>query len=266
MSVSQKRNILGILIDDANLETATEIVMDAARQRIPMSVSAMAVHGVMEGVLDPEHRYRLNHLDLAVADGQPVRWALNHLHSAGLQQRVYGPSLTLAVLARAEQEGLPVYFFGSTNGILELLCGNLRQRFPKLQIAGTMPSVFRRISGEEADQIRDQIKESGARIVFVGIGCPRQEVWVYEFRDRLQAPILAVGAAFPFLAGTLPQAPMWMQDRGLEWLFRLCTEPRRLWRRYLNLSPRYLFLIACQWVGFRFQTNGTKPVKEILYG
>jgi exopolysaccharide biosynthesis WecB/TagA/CpsF family protein len=266
MSVSKKRNILGILIDDASLETATDIVMDAARRCVPLSVSAMAVHGVMEGVLDPEHRYRLNHLDLAVADGQPVRWALNHLHAAGLQQRVYGPNLTLAVLARAEEEGLPVYFFGGTKEILELLCNNLRQRFPRLEIAGTMASVFGRISAENADRIRDQITHSGARIVFVGIGCPRQEVWAYEFRDRLQVPILAVGAAFPFLAGTLPQAPMWMQDRGLEWLFRLCTEPRRLWRRYLNLSPRYLFLIACQWVGFRFQTNGKKPAKEILYG
>ncbi len=179
MNVSKKRNILGILIDDANLETATEIVIDAAKRQAPLSVSAMAVHGVMEGVLDREHRYRLNHLDLAVADGQPVRWALNHLHSAGLQQRVYGPNLTLAVLARAEQEGLPVYFFGSTREILELLCRNLWQRFPKLQVAGTMPSVFGRISLEAADKIRDQIAHSGARVVFVGIGCPRQEVWAY---------------------------------------------------------------------------------------
>jgi N-acetylglucosaminyldiphosphoundecaprenol N-acetyl-beta-D-mannosaminyltransferase len=266
MSVSTKRNILGILIDDANLETATEIVIDAARRRAPLSVSAMAVHGVMEGVLDPEHRYRLNHLDLAVADGQPVRWALNHLHSAGLRQRVYGPNLTLAVLARAEQEGLPVYFFGSTRDVLELLCGNLQQKFPKLQIAGTAASVFGRMSADSAEEVRDQIRQSGAQIVFVGIGCPRQEVWAYEFRERLQLPILAVGAAFPFLAGTLRQAPMWMQDRGLEWLFRLGTEPRRLWRRYLKLSPAYLFLLVCQLMGFRFHTDGIKPKRELLYG
>jgi N-acetylglucosaminyldiphosphoundecaprenol N-acetyl-beta-D-mannosaminyltransferase len=266
MSASEKKNILGILINDASLETATEIVIDAARRRSALSVSAMAVHGVMEGVLDPAHRYRLNHLELAVADGQPVRWALNHLHSVGLRQRVYGPNLTLSVLARAEREELPVYFYGSTKDVLALLCVNIRQKFPKLQIAGVTSSTFGRITPEAADRIRDQITQSGAQIVFVGLGCPRQEVWAYEFRDRLKIPILAVGAAFPFLAGTLRQAPQWMQDRGLEWLFRLCMEPRRLWRRYLVLSPAYLFLVACQWMGFTFQTSGTAPAQEILYG
>jgi N-acetylglucosaminyldiphosphoundecaprenol N-acetyl-beta-D-mannosaminyltransferase len=266
MSATEKKNILGILIHDANLQTATQIVIQAAQQRIPLSVSAMAVHGVMEGVLDSVQRYRLNHLDLTVADGQPLRWALNHLHSAGLRQRVYGPNLTLSVLARAEQEELAVYFYGSTKPVLELLCANIQQKFPKLRIAGTSPSAFGQITPQAADSIRDHVTQSGAQILFVGLGCPRQEVWAYEFRDRLRIPILAVGAAFPFLAGTLRQAPQWMQDRGLEWLFRLCIEPRRLWRRYLMLSPAYLFLVACQWMGFRFQTGGTEPTQEVLHG
>jgi N-acetylglucosaminyldiphosphoundecaprenol N-acetyl-beta-D-mannosaminyltransferase len=266
MSAIQKRNVLGILIDDASLETATAMVIKAAQRGGPFAVSAMAVHGVMEGVLDEAHRYRLNHLELVVADGQPVRWALNHLHGAGLRERVYGPSLTLSVIARAEQEELPVYFYGSTQDVLVLLCANLRKKFPKLRIAGASPSTFGCISVEIADQIRNQIRDSGARIVFVGLGCPRQEVWAYEFRDRLNLPILAVGAAFPFLAGTLRQAPKWMQDRGLEWLFRLCTEPRRLWRRYLLLSPAYLFLVAWQSLGFSFRAEGAPPGSEILYG
>ncbi|HEY3768791.1 MAG TPA: WecB/TagA/CpsF family glycosyltransferase [Candidatus Angelobacter sp.] len=266
MSVSEKKSILGVLIDDANLETATQIIIEAARQRSPLAISAMAVHGVMEGVLDSVHRYRLNHLDLAVADGQPVRWALNHLHSTGLRQRVYGPNLTLSVLARAEREEMAVYFYGSTQDVLDLLCRNIQKKFPKLKIAGASPSTFGRITSPAADRVRDQITQSGAQIVFVGLGCPRQEVWAYEFRDRLNLPILAVGAAFPFLAGTLRQAPQWMQDRGLEWLFRLCIEPRRLWRRYLILSPAYLFLISCQRMGFRFKTGGTEPTQEILHG
>jgi N-acetylglucosaminyldiphosphoundecaprenol N-acetyl-beta-D-mannosaminyltransferase len=266
MSEAGKRNILGVLIDDASLETATGIVIEAAHRGGAFALSAMAVHGVMEGVLDPAHLYRLNHLELVVADGQPVRWALNHLHAAGLRQRVYGPSLTVAVIARAEQEKLPVYFYGSTEDVLSLLSAKLQQTFPGLIIAGATPSTFGRITPEAADRIGEQIRQSGAQIVFVGLGCPRQEVWAYEFRDRLKIPILAVGAAFPFLAGTLRQAPQWMQDRGLEWLFRLCTEPRRLWRRYLLLSPAYLFLIACQWLGFSFHTNGTPPTNEILYG
>jgi N-acetylglucosaminyldiphosphoundecaprenol N-acetyl-beta-D-mannosaminyltransferase len=266
MNAAEKKNILGVLIDAASLETATVMVMEAARRGGPFAVSALAVHGVMEAVLDPAQRYRLNNLELIVADGQPVRWALNRLHSAGLRRRVYGPDLTLSVIACAEREQLPVYFYGSTNRVLTLLCNNLRQRFPRLRIAGATPSTFGRIGPEAADRIRDHIRQSGAQIVFVGLGCPRQEVWAYEFRDRLNVPILAVGAAFPFLAGTLRQAPPWMQERGLEWLFRLRTEPRRLWRRYLLLGPAYLFLVACQWLGLNFPANGTPPAKEVLYG
>jgi N-acetylglucosaminyldiphosphoundecaprenol N-acetyl-beta-D-mannosaminyltransferase len=266
MSGAEKRNILGVLVDDANLETATDMVIAAAHRGGPFSVSAIAVHGVMEGVLDPAHLYRLNGLELVVADGQPVRWALNHLHSAGLRKRVYGPNLMISVLTRAEQENLPVYLYGSSPDVLSLLTANLQQRFPRLIIAGSSPSTFGRVTSEAADRIGEQIRRSGAQIVFVGLGCPRQEVWAYEFRDRVKVPILAVGAAFPFLAGTLRQAPQWMQDRGLEWLFRLSTEPRRLWRRYLLLSPAYLFLIACQWVGFHFHIKGEPPASEILYG
>ena len=261
-----RKNILGILIAQASLESATEMVIDAARRGAAFSVSALAVHGVMEGVLDSAQRYRLNHLELIVADGQPVRWALNLLHSAGMRKRVYGPSLTLEVIACAAREGLPVYFYGSTQHVLDLLCANLKRRFPSLEIAGATPSTFGRITPEAADRISHEIRQSGARIVFAGLGCPRQEVWAYEFRDRIKLPILAVGAAFPFIAGTLKQAPQWMQDSGLEWLFRLCLEPRRLWRRYLLLGPAYLFLVLCQGLGKDFRTETEPPDGEILFG
>ncbi|MBZ5523541.1 MAG: WecB/TagA/CpsF family glycosyltransferase [Acidobacteriia bacterium] len=261
-----KKNLVGILVDGVDQCGATEMVMEAAHQGRSLAVSAIAVHGVMTGVMDPTHRYRLNHLDLVVADGQPVRWALNLLHAVGLRYRVYGPRLTVEVLTRAAPERIPVYFYGSTQEVLDLLCARLRERFPELRIAGAEPSRFGKIDVETADEIAARILESGARIVFVGLGCPRQEVWAYEFRDRLKLPILAVGAAFPFLAGTLRQAPEWMQDNGLEWLFRLCMEPRRLWRRYLLLSPAYIFLVLCQWLGFRFRIDGEEPLSEILHG
>jgi N-acetylglucosaminyldiphosphoundecaprenol N-acetyl-beta-D-mannosaminyltransferase len=266
MNPALKKNLVGVLVDGVDRFTATDMVMEAARQRRSMAVSALAVHGIMTGVLDPTHRYRLNHLDLVVADGQPVRWALNLLYSVGLRERVYGPNLTLDVLARAAQEGLPVYFYGSTQEVLGLLCARMKERFPALQIAGAEPSAFGQISAEAAAAIASRIKQSGARIVFAGLGCPRQEVWAFEFRDRLDVPILAVGAAFPLLAGTLRMAPPWMQDRGLEWLFRLCMEPRRLWRRYLLLSPAYSALVSCQLMGLHFHADGTPPQGEVLYG
>ncbi len=184
-----KRNVLGILISVADYEGAVDAIARAARERIGTAISALAVHGLMTGVFDREQKFRLNHFDLLVPDGQPVRWVLNWLYRAGLPDRVYGPNLTL------------------------------------------------------------------------------QEAFAFEFRDHLQMPTLAVGAAFPFLAGIVPQAPGWMQDAGLEWLFRLVAEPRRLWRRYLFLNPAYLFLVALQAFGIsRFSTEGRSPTHELLYG
>jgi hypothetical protein len=129
------------------------------------------------------------------------------------------------------------------------------------------PSRFRRLTRDEKEEVAARILASGARLVFVGLGCPRQETFAFEFREVLPMPILAVGAAFPFLAGSLPQAPAWMQGAGLEWLFRLTVEPRRLWRRYLLLNPAYMCLVALQALRlFRFPTDGRAPVSELLYG
>lgn len=266
MSLPEKKNIIGILVDPVERSSAAERIMEAAREHRPFSVSALAVHGVMTGSLDPAHQYRLNQLDLVVADGQPVRWALNLLHGAKLSARVYGPELTLDVLRRAAQEKIPVFFYGSNPEVLALLREKIQQMVPGLAIAGAQASAFGQVTPEAADSIAGKIRQSGAQIVFAGLGCPRQEVWAFEFRQRLRMPIVAVGAAFPILAGTLRQAPRWMQDRGLEWLFRLCTEPRRLWRRYLLLSPAYLALVLCQWLGFRFAADGKPPEAEVLYG
>jgi exopolysaccharide biosynthesis WecB/TagA/CpsF family protein len=260
-----KRSIIGILIDAVDYKSAVDTIVQAARERLPMAVSALAVHGLMTGVLRREYKYRLNHFDLLVPDGQPVRWALNLLHGAQLRDRVYGPNLMLALCSRAEREGLGVFLYGSTREILCGLSRNLEHRFPSLRVAGMEPSKFRRLSPEERTDLTAQIRSSGADIVFVGLGCPRQEIWAYEMREALSMPLVAVGAAFPFFAGTVHQAPKWMQDRGLEWLFRLLAEPR-LWRRYLLLNPLYVVLVALQLLRLsRFSTEGDLPCLE-LYG
>ena len=254
-------------MDIADYEGAVDLVVRAARERRAAAISALAVHGLMTGVFDEEHKYRLNHFDLLVPDGQPVRWVLNWLHRAGLRDRVYGPNLTLNVCARAASEGLPVYFYGSTGEVLASLRQKLEAKHPGLIIAGMKPSRFRRLRPEEKVELATHIRSSGATIAFIGLGCPRQEAFAYEFRDHLQMPILAVGAAFPFLAEISPQAPRWMQNAGLEWLFRLRSEPRRLWRRYLLLNPAYLLLVAMQALEVsRFSTDGRLPTHELLYG
>jgi N-acetylglucosaminyldiphosphoundecaprenol N-acetyl-beta-D-mannosaminyltransferase len=267
MQRDRKRNILGVLIDAIDYEGAVQATLRAAHECRAFSVSALAVHGVMTGVLNREHRYRLNHFDLLVPDGQPVRWAIRFLYGTKLEDRVYGPRLTLEVCRAAAQEGLPVYFYGSTPETLESLRRNLRQRFPRLVIAGTEPSKFRRLSQVEKEDVARQIRASGATIVFVGLGCPRQEVWTYEFTRLVSRPVLAVGAAFAFHAGKIPQAPSWMQRAGLEWLFRLGSEPRRLWKRYLLLNPAYLLLLLLQAVKLiGFSDEGRQPEAELPFG
>jgi N-acetylglucosaminyldiphosphoundecaprenol N-acetyl-beta-D-mannosaminyltransferase len=262
-----KRNVLGILMNITDYEGAVDFIIRAARARRGAAVSALAVHGVMTGVFDREQKFRLNHFDLLVPDGQPVRWVLNWLYRAGLRDRVYGPDLTRKVCGRAASEKLSVYFYGSTPDVLSSLRAKLEIMFPGLIIAGMKPSLFRRLRPQEKNELAEQIHASGAAITFVGLGCPRQEAFAYEFRDYLQMPILAVGAAFPFLAGITPQAPCWMQDAGLEWIFRLQSEPGRLWRRYLLLNPAYLFCVAMQALGVsRFSTDGQSPSHDLLYG
>jgi len=242
--------ILGINITACDYEFAVDEIVKHAKDGEPFSVSALAVHGVMTGA-EEEHRRRLNGLDMVVPDGQPVRWALKWLHNIALDDRVYGPELTIRLIAECARQGVPIYLYGSTEETVGKLMQNLNRDYDGLRIAGWEPSKFKRLNPEEKKDVVQRIKDSGAQVVFVGLGCPRQEVWAFEYRNELRMPILAVGAAFDFHAGTLPQAPSWMQDKGLEWLFRLIQEPKRLWRRYLFLNPAYLWGVFREKVGLR---------------
>jgi len=255
-----KRGVLGIGIDVVDYDGAAERIIAAARDGKTLMVSALAVHGVMTGALDPEHRYRLNRFGLITPDGQPVRWALRFLHGERLADRVYGPNLMLEVCARCAAAGLPIYLYGSRREVLQALMENLQRQLPALQIAGHEPSKFRQLSADEAKDVDARIRASGARVAFVGLGCPRQEVFAFEHGEALSMPVIAVGAAFDFHAGLLKQAPKWMQDRGLEWLFRLGVEPRRLWRRYVYLNPAYLAMVAAQKLGLFRERFGKETV------
>ncbi len=244
-----KRNVLGVLVDATDYASATERIIAAAREGRPYAVTALAVHGVMTGVQDRAHEARLNSFDLVTPDGQPVRWALNLLHGAALADRVYGPTLTLKVVERAAAEGLPIYLYGSTQPTLDRLVPALREMFPALKIAGVEASKFRGAQPGEEVAIAERIKASGARLVLVGLGCPRQEVFTYAMRPLLDMPLLAVGAAFDYHAGLLKNPPAWMQKYALEWLWRLGLEPKRLWKRYLLLNPAYLSRLLAQKTG-----------------
>jgi N-acetylglucosaminyldiphosphoundecaprenol N-acetyl-beta-D-mannosaminyltransferase len=263
-----KQNIIGVGVDAVDYEAAVSRIISAARDRRRYAVSALAVHGVMTGALNDIHRHRLNKLDLVVPDGQPVRWAMNWLYGIALPDRVYGPNLTLKVCERAANEGLGVYLYGSRPKVLRAFEKNLTAKFPGLRIVGSQPSRFRSVSAEEQYEIAREINESGASIVLVGLGCPRQETWVFENRDLISMPLIAVGAAFDFHAGNLSQAPRWLQDRGLEWVYRLLQEPGRLWRRYAYTNPLYLLLVLLQLLKIRTRAleDNVAPVSKIRFG
>ena len=263
-----KHNVIGVNVCAVDYESAVDKIIGAAKARRPLGVSALAVHGVMTGVMDSAHRHRLNRLELIVPDGQPVRWALNLLHGCKLKDRVYGPNLMLETCRKAAEEGVSIFLFGGKRELLDTLESQLMTKFPELKIAGKLASKFRTVSPEEKQEIIDAINASGAGITMVGLGCPRQEVWAYEFKDHVNMPVLAVGAAFNFHAGELAQAPPYLQRLGLEWFYRLTREPKRLWRRYVILNPYYVSLVGLQLLRLKkFDPEATvMPEKEILYG
>jgi N-acetylglucosaminyldiphosphoundecaprenol N-acetyl-beta-D-mannosaminyltransferase len=260
-----KVSVIGIDVNVIDYEAAVARVIAAAKAKQPYGVSALAVHGVMTGALDEEHRYRLNKLDLVTPDGQPVRWVMSLIHGEKLPDRVYGPTMTLKLCEAAAREGLSIYLYGSRREVLDAWTVNLRRHYPDLKIAGSEPSKFRQLTSKENEEMTRRIRASGADLAFVGLGCPRQEVFAFENKDALSMPLVAVGAAFDFHAGLLPQAPTWMQDRGLEWAFRLYHEPKRLWKRYLYLNPLYVLMAFRQRL-FGDSGNQRKPAEPLRFG
>ena len=241
-----RHSVLGTPIDAVDYEAAVDRIADHAQPRRGLACAAIAVHALMTAVHDPQYLYRLQHMGLLVPDGQPVRLSLRLLHGVKLAERVYGPELMLRVCRRCEELGLAVFLFGSTGAVQERLVGSLERQFPNLKIAGARPSRFRTLSSTEADALAREIRDSGASVTFVGLGCPRQEVWAYEFAPLISMPAIAVGQAFDLNAGTRSYPPRWMQRCGLEWLYRLGREPKRLWKRYLLLNPEFVARLALQ--------------------
>lgn len=212
-------------------------------------VCVAATHTVMACQEDAELRKAVVSSDLTVPDGQPLVWAMNAL-GHNLTSRVYGPDLMAQYCERAVTTGTKMYLYGGRNqGALVQLALNLRRAHPGVQIVGGYSPPFRALSGEEEAAIVAEINASGADVVWVGVGVPKQEKWMAQMRPRVNAPVLVgVGAAFDFHAGLIPQAPAWMQAAGMEWAYRLSREPKRLWKRYARYNPRFVTGFARQWI------------------
>jgi N-acetylglucosaminyldiphosphoundecaprenol N-acetyl-beta-D-mannosaminyltransferase len=244
--------VLGVPLAVTDYERTLDWIDAAVALGAREYLCVAAVHTVMESREDDALRAAVDGAAFTVPDGQPLAWALRKLGHA-IDARVYGPELMERACARAARSGQRFYLYGGRDEhALARLAANLLDRHPRLQLAGGYSPPHRELSDAELDEIAARINAARADVVWVGIGVPKQEKWMAAMRERLDAPVLiGVGAAFDFHAGLVPQAPAWMQRRGLEWLFRLLQEPRRLWKRYARHNPRFVAGFAKQWAAHR---------------
>lgn len=254
MQVPRKYNILGVSISATSYAEVTGICANwiaDAHAETARYICVTSVHGIITGRQEPWVRDVLNAADIATPDGMPVVWALRSF-GARDQQRVYGPTLMMHLCRMAADRGYGIYLYGGTEERLELLRRKLTKQVPHLHIAGSYAPPFRPLNQEEDARVKSAIQESGARLVFIGISTPKQDKWMFDHRSDFPGVVMVgVGAAFDFHAGRVKQAPEWIQRAGLEWLFRLAAEPRRLWKRYILITPRFLPLWALQWIASR---------------
>jgi N-acetylglucosaminyldiphosphoundecaprenol N-acetyl-beta-D-mannosaminyltransferase len=247
----ERINILGVRVSAINMAGALSIIDGWIAHRQRHYVCITGVHGIMESQRDEGLRRIHNEAGLVTPDGMPLVW-LSRLHGHGHVERVYGPDLMLALCEHSLSKGYRHFFYGGGEGVPELLASDLRRRFPGLPVAGGYSPPFRPLSSAEDEQIVAAINEADPDIVWVGLSTPKQERWMTEHVGRLTAPVLiGVGAAFDFHSGLKRQAPRWMQRSGLEWLFRLATEPKRLWRRYFMNNPLFVLRVLQQALGLK---------------
>lgn len=237
--------VLGVKIDVLDWDTAITQLLAWGRTRESRYVAICNAHVVVTASRDDAFRKVIDSADMATSDGAPVAWMLRRISFAG-QSRISGPDLMWTLCDRCAAEGLPVYLYGSTEETLSALNKRLQAAFPSLKVVGMESPPFRKLSAEEDFTAVERINTSGASIVFIGLGCPKQERWMAEHRGKVNAVMIGVGAAFDFHAGTVKRAPKWMQDAGLEWLHRLASEPRRLWKRYLVTNTLFVIGAAKQ--------------------
>jgi N-acetylglucosaminyldiphosphoundecaprenol N-acetyl-beta-D-mannosaminyltransferase len=240
----QSRRILRTRVDATSYRHATDQVLDWAAAGESRYVCVATVNNLIEGCDDPGYNAIMEAADLVTPDGMPLVWGLRLLGVPGAS-RVYGPDLTPLVCQEAARRGIPVGFYGGQDDVLDDLAEALAGRFPGLRIVYRWSPPFRALTAEEEARVRDDLRRSGTRVLFVGLGTPKQERWMADHKD-LPLVMLGVGAAFDFLSGRKRQAPPALQRLGLEWLYRLAHEPRRLWRRYLYRNPRFVALFAAQ--------------------
>lgn len=241
--------LLGVKFGLLSITQAVDLATKKIETKDTNYICLISVHPLIEAQFHTEYKNVLNRAGLVLPDGMPIIWAAR-LFGRKIKNRTYGPDLMLELLAIAENKGYSNFFYGGTKEILTKLKIKLKDKFPKLKIAGTLAPPFRELTKKEDEKIIKYIKDASPDILWVGLGVPKQDIWMNLHKDRLKGIIqIGVGAAFSFHAGVLKQAPKWMQRHGLEWFFRITQEPRRLWWRYLKCVPLFIIFVFLQYVG-----------------
>jgi N-acetylglucosaminyldiphosphoundecaprenol N-acetyl-beta-D-mannosaminyltransferase len=240
--IRRRLSILNTPIDAISWEAAIGRIAAWAARGESRYICLCNVHSLVTGRRNAAFLNAIEGADTAAPDGMPVAWLMRQ-RGAPHQQRIDGPNLMWRYAEQAAIDGTPIYLYGATPSTLDALVRNMLHAFPGLNIVGRYAPPFRPLTPNEENEAVDAITRSGARVVFVGLGCPRQEIWMAEITNRIPAVLLGVGAAFDYHAGSLQRAPLWMQRHGLEWLFRLCAEPRRLWRRYFVTNTLFFYYL-----------------------
>lgn len=241
-----KYDVLGAHVSATTYSEITDLLITAARNGTPAIVDFSPVDIIVQAAKNPLFLAKLNSFDIVCPDGQPVRWWLNHFHAAALRDRVCGTTSMLHLCEVAAQTQESVYLYGSTPITLARLRARLMELYPRLLIAGTEAPPFRPLTPLEDNAVVERINSSGAHLIFVGIGSPKQENFAWDHKEKIRAVQLCVGAAFDFIAGTKHRAPEWMQWMGLEWVHRFCSEPGRLGKRYFATNSYFLLAVLAE--------------------
>ena len=255
-----KVNIVSSPVSALPFDRQIDMMINWAKQNVSRFVCVANVHMLMEAHWHSDFRGVLEKADLVTPDGMPLVWLLRILGFKN-QDRVAGLDILLALCKRAEQEGEKVLFVGSTHAILHRIRCRLRKDFPKLKLVGTISPPFGDLSPKDDECLAEEINQSGVTIVFVAFGCPKQERWMAQHRDRINAVMVGLGAAFSVYAGFQHRAPRWIRDCGFEWLYRLIQEPGRLWKRYGTTIPPFLWLVTKQLTQFFFAQYVSREVR-----
>ena len=237
-----RRHVLGIPVDVLGWSDVLDRIFYWAHRNESRTICVCDVNNIVQAIRNPDHREAIASADTVTPDGAPVAWMLRR-NGHRDQRRISGPDLMLACCRRATEDGTPMLFYGSTPSTLLRLEQRLRATFPDINIVQSISPPFYKLSAEEDSAMVDRINGSGARIIWVGLGCPKQEAWLHSHKDRIHAVMVGVGAAFDFHAGVVKRAPCWMQQHGLEWCYRILQDPRRLAKRYLVSNT--IFIMAC---------------------